>query len=60
MKVIQTPSGYFTVFGWDFTANMGRACALPFPNDLGISITKAKEWLKKEKIPYFVVTVDGE
>lgn len=38
---------YFTVMGWNATlANL--ACALPFPNTLGLTLRKAKAILKEQ------------
>jgi len=52
---IKTKDGYFTVFGWDFRWNFNKACALPFPNGLHLSLSTAKAFLKQKGIGFQVV-----
>lgn len=47
---LKTAQGYFTVYGWDFRADFNKACALPFPNPLGVSLAKARRWMKEQGI----------
>ena len=47
---LKTAQGYFTVYGWDFRADFNKACALPFPNPLRVSLADARAWLKEQGI----------
>ncbi len=47
---LKTARGYFTVYGWEFRADFNKACALPFPNPLRVSLAAARKWLKEQGI----------
>jgi hypothetical protein len=51
-KYIKTNVGYFTVYGWGFRADFNKACALPFPNPLRITMSNAKKWLKENNFTF--------
>ena len=52
---LKTPRGYFSIYGWSFCLDMGKSCALPFPNSLHIPITAAKSFLKSKNVIFEVI-----